>query len=83
MAQRRDLAAELDALKKDIASLRQPAAERSRPHTTNTIIAELGEVRRLVEEMLKDAETEVSEHPVATIVGAFALGILIGRITAR
>jgi ElaB/YqjD/DUF883 family membrane-anchored ribosome-binding protein len=33
--------------------------------------------------MLDEAEETVTEHPVATVAGALALGIVIGRITAR
>jgi ElaB/YqjD/DUF883 family membrane-anchored ribosome-binding protein len=83
MTPKRDLAAELDALKKDIASLRQAPVEIGRPHLASAITAELGELRGLVEDMLEDAETGVNEHPVATVAGALALGILIGRMTAR
>ena len=83
MSSKRDLAAELDALKKDIASLRQSPAEIGRPHLASAIASELGELRGLVDEMLADAETGVNEHPVATVAGALALGILIGRMTAR
>ena len=38
---------------------------------------------RTVQQMLEEAEEAMSEHPVATVAGALALGIVIGRLTAR
>lgn len=37
----------------------------------------------MVKTMLDDAETTVSDHPVATVAGALALGIVVGRLTSR
>jgi len=41
------------------------------------------ELNKLAKTMLDEAETTVSDHPVATVAGAMALGIAIGRLTAR
>ena len=44
---------------------------------------QMAELNRLVQTMLEEAEETVTLHPVATVAGALALGIVIGRITAR
>jgi ElaB/YqjD/DUF883 family membrane-anchored ribosome-binding protein len=44
---------------------------------------QMAELNRLVHQMLEDAEETITEHPVATVAGALALGIVIGRLTAR
>lgn len=41
------------------------------------------ELNSMVKAMLDEAETTVSDHPVATVAGALALGIAIGRLTSR
>lgn len=83
MAQHRKYADEIDALKQDIASLRQKSDEGHRLHLVSALASEIGDMRELIEKMLKDAEADVAEHPIATVAGALVLGILIGRITAR
>ncbi len=42
-----------------------------------------GELSGLVQTMIDEAEESFTEHPVAAISGALALGIVIGRLTAR
>ncbi len=71
---------ELDALKAELGHLRETAAERMDSSGATDQIAELN---RLVHKMLEDAEETIAEHPVATVAGALALGIVIGRLTAR
>lgn len=71
---------ELDALKAELAHLKGVAADRMEASGANGQIAELN---RLVHQMLEDAEETIAEHPVATVAGALALGIVIGRLTAR
>ena len=84
----RSLRAELDELKAELARLRQaqpsaagPAAEGAEPE--GGLGAQIGELNTLVQQMLDEAEETVAEHPVATVAGALALGIVIGRLTAR
>lgn len=75
------LKSELDTIRAELSRLRQqasPVEGESGPLST-----QLAELNRLVQDMLADAEETVAEHPVATIAGALALGILIGRLTAR
>lgn len=43
----------------------------------------LGELGDLVQSMLDDAEESFTEHPVASVSAALALGIVIGRLTAK
>lgn len=44
------------------------------------LFSELGE---LVQSMLDEAEESFTDHPVASISAALALGIVIGRLTAK
>ena len=80
------LKAELDALRAELAALRKPAPdtgsaeEASHSGALNEHLAELND---LVHQMLENAEEAIAEHPVATVAGALALGIVIGRLTAR
>lgn len=85
----RSLRGELEELKAELARLRQaqpsaattPAGEAPEPE--GGLGAQIGELNGLVQQMLDDAEEAVAEHPVATVAGALALGIVIGRLTAR
>ena len=43
----------------------------------------LGELGDLVQTMLDEAEESFTEHPVASVSAALALGIVIGRLTAK
>lgn len=85
MAGRTSLRAELEALRKEVEALREPApkdapaADEGKPAFTD----HLEELNRLVRSMLEEAEETISEHPVATVAGALALGIVIGQLTAR
>lgn len=71
---------ELDALKAELSHLRDAAADRMEASGVNDQIAELN---RLVHQLLEDAEDTIADHPVAAVAGALALGIVIGRLTAR
>lgn len=79
----RDLVKELDALKQDVAVLRQQAQDATRPHLASAIASEFVDLRGLVEDILKHAEGDMSDHPIAAVAGSLALGILIGRMLAR
>lgn len=85
------LRAELDEIRAELARLRQahrpdpapeaaPGAAADAPGGVGEQIAELN---RLVHQMLEDAEETITEHPVATVAGALALGIVIGRLTSH
>jgi ElaB/YqjD/DUF883 family membrane-anchored ribosome-binding protein len=81
------LKAELDALRAELGRLRGPqpaAAAGEEPQTLPEELAkQIAELNGLVQQMLEDAEETISRHPVATVAGALALGIVIGRLTAR
>jgi ElaB/YqjD/DUF883 family membrane-anchored ribosome-binding protein len=77
---------ELDALRREIEALRRDRAEETRSavdQTRHGVEKQLAEIDNLVKSMLDEAEETVAEHPVASVAGALALGILIGRLTAH
>jgi ElaB/YqjD/DUF883 family membrane-anchored ribosome-binding protein len=83
------LRSELDALRAELAQLRQTVAaqEQASPESASPpgegLTSEIAELNVLVRHMLENAEDTIAEHPVATVAGALALGIVIGRLTAR
>lgn len=85
---------DLEALRQEIlarreapeeaASIGQSNAKAKAGHTFHeTLDHQISELNRMVKTMLDEAETTVSDHPVATVAGALALGIAIGRLTSR
>ena len=83
---------ELDELKKEIMEKRMapddgaapgPTGAKAGPSLHEALDHQISELNRMVKSMLDDAETTVSDHPVATVAGALALGIAIGRLTAH
>lgn len=92
MSTLKKLREELGALKAEILSRRAGPAGEDAPSATapeagskihDAMEEQIKELNRLVKTMLEDAEVTVAEHPVATVAGALALGIAIGRVTAR
>ena len=85
----RTLKAELDAIRRELAELHKAragqgeAAEPSEASGSGELGAQLAELNTLVRQMLDEAEETITEHPVATVAAALALGIVIGRLTAR
>ena len=80
------LKAELDTIRAELSRLRHQASQadgQAESAEAGPLASQLAELNRLVQDMLADAEEAVAEHPVATVAGALALGILIGRLTAR
>lgn len=71
---------ELDALKAELAHLREAAASRMEASGVNEQVAELN---RVVQQVLEEGEDTISKHPLAAAAAALALGIVIGRLTAR
>ena len=84
MALARTLRTELDEIRAELSRLRE---ERRQPEggeaATGGVQEQIAELNRLVHEMLENAEETIAEHPVATVAGALALGIVIGRFTAH
>lgn len=82
------------ALLREIEALRAEFDENSRaanePEEVDAAFAEthrlldsqVGEIDRLVRSLLAESGDAVGEHPLASVAGALALGILIGRLTA-
>ena len=90
MISRVSLRQELDELRAEFESWRKGSAQSASRLQDESASAEstglehqIAELNRLVKMMLDEAEETVAEHPIATVAGALALGIVIGRITAR
>ena len=90
MISRVSLRQELDELRAEFESWRKGSTQsasrlqdESVPAETTGLEHQIAELNHLVKMMLDEAEETVTEHPVATVAGALALGIVIGRITAR
>jgi ElaB/YqjD/DUF883 family membrane-anchored ribosome-binding protein len=90
MKSRVSLRQELDELRAEFESLRKSSTQSASrppdpaaPAGSTGLEHQIAELNRLVQMMLDEAEETVTEHPVATVAGALALGIVIGRITAR
>lgn len=93
MAAAQSLRKELDELRREFESLRNRGVEQlsgKAKEAAATASKELegfegqiAELNRMVHALFEDAEESVSQHPVATIAGALALGIVIGRLTAK
>lgn len=88
----RTLRAELDEMRAELARLGNAQAEPEPARDAGAASAEppaggmseqIAELSKLVHQMLDEAEETITEHPVATVAGALALGIVIGRLTAR
>jgi ElaB/YqjD/DUF883 family membrane-anchored ribosome-binding protein len=96
MPRKLDVHEKLDALKNDILSLRSEAGKKAKylaglddlgnvkaGSTLEQVEHQISELNRMVKEMLDEAESTASQHPVATVAGALALGIVIGRVSSR
>ena len=80
------LRTELDEISAELARLREArTAEQNAAASTAAggVADQIAELNRLVQDMLENAEDTITEHPVATVAGALALGIVIGRLTAH
>lgn len=76
---------ELDSLKNEIleSGVVPEEAKAAGASVHAAVDQQISELNRMVRTMLDEAETTVSDHPVATVAGALALGIAIGRLTSR
>jgi ElaB/YqjD/DUF883 family membrane-anchored ribosome-binding protein len=92
MAGLKGIREELEKLRTEIMAKRSvdgdaPAAQKSSgtndKNLQQSMQHQIDELNHMVKSMLDDAETTVSDHPVATVAGALALGIVVGRLTAR
>ncbi|MEI7600141.1 MAG: hypothetical protein WCJ41_12590 [Aestuariivirga sp.] len=86
MALGKTLRTELDDIKAELARMREAHTAQESEATTGAaggLHAQIAELNQLVQDMLENAEETITEHPVATVAGALALGIVIGRLTAH
>jgi len=84
MALGKTLRNEIDEIRAELARLREPASQPAAGEAAaGGIQDQIAELNRLVQDMLENAEETIAEHPVATVAGALALGIVIGRLTAH
>lgn len=90
MAVRSGLLREIEALQAEFEENRRKREDRGAAGEADMAFAEtrrlldgqVREIEKLVRALLEDTETAVGEHPLASVAGALALGILIGRLTA-
>lgn len=85
MALGKTLRNEIDEIRAELARLRKPAVQPpgAEAAAAGGLQDQIAELNRLVQDMLENAEETIAEHPVATVAGALALGIVIGRLTAH
>jgi len=83
---------EIASLRAEVEQLRESGGPKPENHDTakpdknappDEIHKLLGELGGLVQTMLDEAEEGFAEHPVASVSAALALGIVIGRLTAK
>lgn len=78
--------AEVDRLKAEIEALRaagSPKADDASGERQSELAMQFDDLTAVVQSLFEEAEETVARHPTATIAGALALGIVIGRLTAR
>lgn len=84
MALGKTLRSELEEIRAELSRLREERNPGEGDGTAQGGVGDqIAELNRLVQDMLENAEETIAEHPVATVAGALALGIVIGRLTSR
>ncbi len=83
MALGKTLRTELDEIRTELAKLRAAQNPPGGEAAQGGLNEQIADLNRLVQDMLENAEETIAEHPVATVAGALALGIVIGRLTAH
>jgi ElaB/YqjD/DUF883 family membrane-anchored ribosome-binding protein len=93
MAAAQNLRKELDELRREFESLRNRGVDQLSGKAKEAVAAatkelegfegQISELNSMLHTLFEEAEESVSQHPVATIAGALALGIVIGRMTAK
>lgn len=92
-----DLKSEIAQLKLDAEATLKPRKPRSPRETkqadpapreapVDDAEAQTGELKELVDKLtglVEDAETEIKERPVTMVLGAFALGVVVGALLRR
>jgi hypothetical protein len=89
MARPSSIRAELDQLRAELDALRHapkpeapppPAPEGDEPRDFEQQLRQLMDQAQI---LLDEAEDTVASHPALAVAGALALGLVIGRLTAR
>jgi len=44
---------------------------------------QIREIRRAVEDLTEDARDEIAERPLVSVLAAFALGVIVGKLISR
>jgi ElaB/YqjD/DUF883 family membrane-anchored ribosome-binding protein len=93
MAATLSLRNELEELRREFESLRDRGVDQLSGKAKEAVAAatkelegfegQIADLNRMVHTLFEETEESVSQHPVATIAGALALGIVIGRLTAK
>lgn len=99
MASDHDLAAELAALRQEMAALRAERMQRTEEQEETLsapskeasaadalpaeLAATLEQITDAVKDFTEDAETEIADHPVAFLAGSFMLGMVVGLLLRR
>lgn len=77
---------EVERLRAEIEALRaagSPKEAGADSQQKSELATQLSDLTDIVQSLFEEAEETVTRHPTATIAGALALGIVIGRLTAR
>ncbi len=82
-AELNELRAELEALKAKGLEAPLRSGDSAAAEEGQGIEAQLAHLMELASGMLDEAEDSIVHHPKAAIAGALALGLVIGRLTAR
>ncbi|MBD1545377.1 hypothetical protein [Roseibium aggregatum] len=64
----------------------KPADTAPQEASVDEMQAQTGELQELVDkltDLVEDAETEIKERPVTMVLGAFALGVVVGALLRR
>tara|TARA_R100000900_G_scaffold30603_1_gene24641 strand:+ start:1561 stop:1887 length:327 start_codon:yes stop_codon:yes gene_type:complete len=94
-----DIAAEIAAMRQEMAALRAeraqrveeneatPSASSEEAEAAGALPAEIAETLEQITDAIKnyteDAETEIADHPVAFLAGSFMLGMVVGLLLRR
>jgi ElaB/YqjD/DUF883 family membrane-anchored ribosome-binding protein len=84
-----DLRAEIDALRREIASLRSPRKTKIDPEedaaesAVDNLMDQMRTLAQEISDFAEETEKGVVNHPLTSVLGALVLGILIGRLFHR
>jgi hypothetical protein len=79
---------ELDTLKNEVSALRERLLHKKadEPKSADRKGEEDSMLQGFsdqIKDLLEEAEDKASAHPAATLAGVFALGVAVGRLSAR